>query len=184
VTITHADGAALVPIWTLPVDIQKQLNYNPAASAAANAKRPKIAQDSPSAEPATAPAPQVPYETTDYPAALSAARSSGKRVLLHFTGSDWCYYCKMLDQEVLSRPDFRHYVSTNYILVTLDYPHDAPISDSLKEQNAELAQKYRVDGFPTLLVIDSSEKELGRMSGYSPGSGPDAVISELNSFGH
>jgi thiol-disulfide isomerase/thioredoxin len=181
VTITHAGGEAVVAIWTLPFDIQKRLNYNAAAAAAASAKRPQAA---PVAEPAyPVPVPQTPYETTDYMAALSAARSSGKHVLLHFTGSDWCYYCKMLDQEVLSKSDFRQFASANYILVTLDFPRHTPILDSLKEQNNNLAQKYGVNGFPTLIVIDSSEKELGRMGGYNPGSGPDAVIAELRSYG-
>jgi hypothetical protein len=35
-----------------------------------------------------------------------------------------------------------------------------------------------------LLVIDRNEKELGRIAGYNPGSGPDGVISQLQNFNH
>jgi thioredoxin-related protein len=54
----------------------------------------------------------------------------------------------------------------------------------VKRQNQALAQKFGISGFPTLVVIDSSEKVLGSISGYNPGSGPDAVISQLKAFNH
>ena len=41
---------------------------------------------------------------TDYKAALAQAKAENKQVLLDFTGSDWCGYCKLLDKEVLE-PD-------------------------------------------------------------------------------
>ena len=122
-------------------------------------------------------------ETTDYARALSVSKSTGRPMLLHFTGSDWCPYCQKMDAEVFSTADFNRYVSANYILVTLDFPHQTPMSDDLKQQNASLAQKYRVSGFPTLVVVNSEEKELGRTSGYNPGSGPATVIDQLRSFG-
>ena len=190
VTIIHADGGALVPIAELPADLQKKLNYDPAAATAAAARRrqgdeasqQEMAKERASVAQAAA-ATQSTGETTDYNSALAQAKTTGKRVLLHFTGSDWCYYCKQLESEVISTPAFSQFARANYIVVTLDFPHDAPISDSLKQQNQALAQKYNVSGFPTLLVIDSNEKELGRMAGYNPGSGPSAVIGQLQSFG-
>jgi len=50
------------------------------------------------------------------------------------------------------------------------------------KQNADLAQKYQVQAFPTLLVTTPDGKEVGRQEGYDPGSGPNAVITKLKSF--
>lgn len=119
---------------------------------------------------------------TDYKAAIAQAKSQNKLVLLDFTGSDWCGYCKLLDKEVLSQPSFKKFADKRYVAVTLDYPHDAPQSDVVKQQNDALAKQYNIEGFPTLIVLDADGKELGREVGYDPGSGPKAVISKLKSF--
>ena len=115
VTILHMQGQAVVPIHELPPDLQKQLNYSPAAALAAAAERSKhdgpaiaaaqqpVMQPMATAQPELAQAAPMPRftETTNYSDALAEARRTKRKVLLHFTGSDWCYYCKMLDQEVL-----------------------------------------------------------------------------------
>jgi len=40
-------------------------------------------------------------------------------------------------------------------------------------------KKYGITGFPTLLVLDSSGKAIGRQAGYS-GGGAAAVIRKLS----
>ena len=194
VTILHSGGNALVPIYELPTDLQRQLNYSPAAALAFAAQRPRSSNaqvsamgNSPapgaSAQPLAQGAPTPLFtETTHYQDALAEAKRTNRKVLLHFTGSDWCAYCKMLDQEVLSRPEYNQFATANYITVTLDFPHDFPLADDQKQQNDALARKYNVSGYPTLVVIDTDEKELGRLTGYNPGSGPSAVISGLKAF--
>lgn len=120
--------------------------------------------------------------TTDYNAALAQAKKDKKLVLLDFTGSDWCGYCKLLDKEVFAAPEFQHFADANYELVTVDFPHQKELSAQLKEQNDSLGKKFGIDGFPTLIVLDADGKELGRETGYNPGSGPSAVIDKLKSF--
>ena len=120
--------------------------------------------------------------TTDYKAALAQAKTQKKLVLLDFTGSDWCGYCKLLDKEVFTTPAFKDFADKNYILVTVDFPHQTQLPDSLKQQNDALNQQFKIDGFPTLIVLDADGKELGLEVGYDPGSGPDAVIAKLKSF--
>src|ERR1700722_13050385 len=44
--------------------------------------------------------------TEDYPEALARARRENKLLLLDFTGSDWCSWCKRIDAEVLATPKF------------------------------------------------------------------------------
>lgn len=120
--------------------------------------------------------------TTDYKSALAQAKTENKLVLLDFTGSDWCGYCKLLDQEVLTQQAFKDFAEKNYVLVTVDFPHQTQLSDDLKQQNNSLGQQFNIEGFPTLIVLDADGKELGRQVGYNPGSGVDTVIAKLKSF--
>jgi protein disulfide-isomerase len=120
--------------------------------------------------------------TTDYKAALVQAKAQKKLVLLDFTGSDWCGYCKLLDKEVFTQQAFKDFASKNYILVTVDFPQQKQLPDDVKQQNDALGNQFKIDGYPTLIVLDADGKELGRQVGYDPGSGPDAVIAKLKSF--
>jgi thioredoxin-related protein len=120
--------------------------------------------------------------TTDYKAALVQAKAQKKLVLLDFTGSDWCGYCKLLDKEVFTKPVFKDFADKNYIQVTIDFPRQTPLPDDLKQQNDTLGRQFQIEGYPTLIVLNADGKELGREVGYDPGSGPDAVIAKLKSF--
>jgi len=119
---------------------------------------------------------------TDYNAALSQAKAENKLVLLHFTGSDWCPYCQLLDKEVLDRPSFQSFVDKHYVGVTVDFPQRTVLSDAVRQQNDMLQSQFNVEGFPTLLVVTPDGKELGRMDGYAPGTGEAAVVDRLKSF--
>ena len=186
VTITYDGGRVVIPTWQLPSALQRQLNYDPKLAETAAAQRQST--DAPVAEAAaqpdvpSAPAAQAFTETTDYATGLASAKTSGRKVLLHFTGSDWCGYCQLLDKEVLSTSAFNQFAAANYVIVTLDFPHDIPLPANVKEQNDRLAQKYNVTGYPTLVVLTTDERELGRIGGYNPGSGPDAVIGQLRNY--
>ncbi|MDF3057884.1 MAG: thioredoxin [Rariglobus sp.] len=145
-----------------------------------NAKLPEAA--SAPAEPPAARAPGIPPGTwtTDYPAALRQARQQKTKVFLFFTGSDWCGWCKRLDREILSTDQFGDYAGKNLVLVKLDFPRGIPQSASLKAQNEQLAQHHKVGGFPTVIVVDSNGKPMGRL-GYQAG-GPGGFIAALKKF--
>jgi len=119
---------------------------------------------------------------TDFPGALAQARSQKKKVLLDFTGSDWCPWCMKMDQDVLSTSRFTDYAAKNLVLVRLDFPHDTPQSDGLRQANRELYERFKVHGYPTLILLNSSGKELWRQGGYAEG-GPEAFIAHLEDSG-
>lgn len=118
--------------------------------------------------------------TTDYRAALSAAKDQNRHVFLLFTGSDWCPWCKKLQAEILGTADFKAFAEQNLVLVELDFPNDKPQSSSLKKQNQALLRTYRVPGYPTVVVLDATGHEVGRL-GYQEG-GPKAFIQQLRSL--
>jgi thiol-disulfide isomerase/thioredoxin len=117
---------------------------------------------------------------TDFAAAKQRAANENKKMLLDFTGSDWCYFCKKLDAEVLGTPAFKDFAK-DYVLVRVrvDFPRSHEIPPDLKNQNKALAQQYRINGFPTLVELSSSGQEIARQSGYHPGSGPQAYIAQF-----
>lgn len=115
--------------------------------------------------------------TTDYEAALKQAKAENKSVLIDFTGSDWCGWCIRLDKEILSKDEFKDFAKENLVLVYIDFPRSKPQSDELKEQNAKLAKKYGVRGYPTLVILDSEGKQIGQ-TGYQRG-GPNPFIANL-----
>jgi thioredoxin-related protein len=119
--------------------------------------------------------------STDAAAAQLQAKAEKKLVLLDFTGSDWCPWCIKFDKEALSTDKFSDYAKTHLALVLVDFPNKKPQSDALKAANAALAKKYKVDGYPTYVVLDADGKEIGRQVGYAEG-GSDAFIKEIEGF--
>jgi protein disulfide-isomerase len=117
---------------------------------------------------------------TNYSAALEQAAKQNKMVLLDFTGSDWCGWCIKLQKDTFSKPEFQKFATESLILVELDFPRGKQQSDELKRQNEELAEKFGVQGFPTLVLLDPQGKEADRNVGYLAG-GPEAFIQWVES---
>jgi len=114
----------------------------------------------------------------DYKKAQQEARASNKFLLLDFTGSDWCGWCKKFDKEILSQSQFQDYARENLVLVELDFPRTKPQSPELRRQNQELANQYQVQGFPTIVVLNGDGQKLWQYDGYFP-DGPAAFIAQL-----
>ena len=116
--------------------------------------------------------------TQDYAAAAAQAKKEHKMMLLNFTGSDWCVWCKRTDKEVFDTAKFKEFADKNLVLVTVDFPREKPLPDAVKDQNAKLQEKYGIEGYPTLIVLSPSEKVVFTQVGYKPG-GPDAFIAQF-----
>jgi ankyrin repeat protein len=108
--------------------------------------------------------------TEDFDAAVARARLSGKRLMLQFTGSDWCGYCRIQEKEVFDSFAFKARVGDRFELVRLDYPRKAKQDAALQERNARLKEQYKPPGYPTVVFIDAEGKELGRKVGYGSGT--------------
>src|SRR5439155_23608625 len=70
---------------------------------------------------------------TDYKKAQQEAKASNKILLLDFTGSDWCGWCKKFDREVLLQPEFKDFARDNLVIVELDFPRGKPQAPELKK---------------------------------------------------
>jgi thioredoxin-related protein len=118
--------------------------------------------------------------TENYAKALEQAKTEHKQVLLDFTGSDWCGWCKKLDAEVFSTAKFKEYADKHLVLVQVDFPHAKQLGADVKAQNDKLAKQHKIQGYPTIVVLNSHGKKVGEL-GYQPG-GPDPFIASLKKF--
>lgn len=96
---------------------------------------------------------------TEVEAAIELAKKDNKAVMLEFTGSDWCPPCKMMAKKVFSKEEFVSKASEKFVLVHLDFPKGDP---ELKEKNMPYAKEYEIEGYPTVILLDSEGKEFDR----------------------
>lgn len=106
--------------------------------------------------------------TTSVKEATTQAAASERPILANFTGSDWCGWCIKLDREVFSTPEFAEWAERSAVLMKVDFPRQKPMSADQQRDNQALAEKYGVEGFPTVVFLSADGKELGRL-GYRPG---------------
>lgn len=114
--------------------------------------------------------------TEDYASALATARKEHKMLLLNFTGSDWCPWCKKFDAEIFGTKKFGDFAGDKLVLVTLDYPRQRQLPKEVEVQNADLQKRYGVEGYPTIIVLDAQEKVVFKQVGFLEG-GPDAFLA-------
>ena len=117
---------------------------------------------------------------TDFAQAKKAAAEKNRPILADFSGSDWCGWCIKLDKEVFSQDEFKKFAADHVILFLADFPRKTELPAAMKQQNEELAAKYRIEGFPTVLLLDSKGTVLAQ-TGYQPGGAAAYVkhIAEL-----
>ncbi|HLF62641.1 MAG TPA: thioredoxin family protein [Saprospiraceae bacterium] len=90
----------------------------------------------------------------DLDEAYAISTKEGKPILANFTGSDWCGWCKRLDADVFSKPEFKAWAKKNVVLLELDFPRRMQIPQKNRSQNAAMQNALRVTGFPTIWVLN------------------------------
>ena len=83
------------------------------------------------------------------------AQAKGKRVLVD-TYAPWCALCKELDEDTWVDPRIRAWIQENAVAVRID-------TDQVRK---DLALKYAIQGYPTVLLLDEHGKELRRSVGF------------------
>lgn len=91
---------------------------------------------------------------------------SGEYIFVYFAGSDWCPHCMRFEKEVINAPTFRRYLEKNFIPVLIDSPRYYTLSEEQKEYNEARLVEYQVNGFPTMVILDS-DGEAVSVLGYS-----------------
>ncbi len=113
----------------------------------------------------------------DMEKAKAQAKAENKKILLDFTGSDWCSWCQKLDKEVFSQQAWKDYAAKHLVLVEVDFPRRFKLPEATKNQNDALAKKFSIQGYPTIIITSASGTKKGEL-GYVEG-GPEAFIKAL-----
>jgi thioredoxin-related protein len=114
---------------------------------------------------------------TNVQAAQEKASRENKLLLLDFTGSDWCGWCMKLKAEVFDQPEFATFAESRLVSVEIDFPRHKSIPQAQAQINEQLASALHITGFPTIIILNSAGRPLGKL-GYTPG-GPKAFIAQI-----
>jgi thioredoxin-related protein len=131
----------------------------------------------------------APVWLTDFNRAKAEAVTSGKYVLINFSGSDWCGPCIRLHKEIFESESFMNYAQKNLVLVNADFPRlkKHQLSGEQQKLNEALADQYNPQGhFPYTVLVDAGGKVVKAWDGY-PNETPDRFLSDINtvtSAGH
>lgn len=103
--------------------------------------------------------------TQDYDAALAYAKEHKLPLMLNFTGSDWCGWCKTMEANVFSKPAWGSYAKDNLVQVWVDFPRKNPdlVPAKYRDRNKKLQKQFGVRGFPSYIVLDSSGGKIGQL---------------------
>lgn len=118
--------------------------------------------------------------TMDYDAAAKLARDKNLPMMINFTGSDWCGWCKLMDKDVFAKDGWKDYAAKNVVLVTIDFPSDKSIvPEKYVARNEALKNEFGIQGYPTYMVLDSDGKtRLGQL-GAGKDMTPEAFIEQF-----
>ena len=114
---------------------------------------------------------------TDISEAYKKAQAEDKEILVNFTGSDWCVWCKRLSEEVFTTPEFLAYSDDNLVKLFLDFPNTIDLSEEQVFHNQVIGQVLGVQGYPSIWLMDKNLAPL-MVTGYREG-GADEYIRHL-----
>lgn len=119
---------------------------------------------------------------SNFETAQTQAKNENKKVLLYFSGSDWCAPCMKFKKTFIHDGNFNSFADKNLVIVNADFPRkkDNKLSKELTTQNELLAEKYNPQGsFPLILLLDHTGKVLKKWEGC-PDTSVDEFIKALN----
>lgn len=111
------------------------------------------------------PAAPVGFIEDDVNAALTRAKADGKLVFVD-AWAPWCHTCLSMKHFVFSDPALSRF-SDQVVFASVDTDRD---------ENADFVQKYAIDVWPTLFVLEAKK---GEVLGYWPGSASLREVEKL-----
>ena len=91
---------------------------------------------------------------TDWDIAGVEAEQANKKLILVFSGSDWCIPCIKLEKEIWESPSFTQYAEQYYVLFRADFPKRK------KNKLSETIQKLNNESYKVTLNCNNCNEEL------------------------
>lgn len=118
--------------------------------------------------------------TQDYDAAKALAAEKSLPVLVNFTGSDWCYWCKLMERKVFTKDEWKEWAKDKILLAFINFPQNSKlVPKKFVKRNEELQRKFGIEGYPTFILLASDgETVLGEL-GASRDASPEKFIAQI-----
>jgi tetratricopeptide (TPR) repeat protein len=128
--------------------VSRRARLSPAASS--GAPGPK---DSPGVQADGEVVSAVQWFEGSFEEAQAAAKASGKRLFVD-VGAYWCPPCRQLDEQVFTQKEVGEALGRDYVALHID---------AEKGEGPDFVARYRVQAYPTLLVLEAGGLEKGRL---------------------
>lgn len=108
---------------------------------------------------------------------LSVADEESKPVLIDFY-TEWCHWCKVLDQKTFADETVKNYMDENFIRIKVHAEETSDEQTYLGKtyNSAELARAFNVTGYPALAFLDKDQNLVTLLPGFLP---PEKFINVL-----
>jgi len=101
-----------------------------------------------------------------YAAAVKRAQAEHKMIFMDLW-AEWCGPCQFLKTKVFPTPEAQAALSKYVPLsVLVEYKDGKPL-----EEGSRLAKQFKLNAYPTLVILDSNGKEIRRQVGAFPSGG-------------
>ena len=98
----------------------------------------------------------IQFTSISFEEALKLAKKEKKNIFLDAYAS-WCGPCKMLKKNIFTQKEVGDFYNSNFINMAIDMEQG---------EGPKLAQKYKVQAYPTLLFINHKGEVVGSALGY------------------
>lgn len=129
------------------------------------------------------------YGENFFEEAKKLAAKEKRKIMLLFSGVEWCGPCKYFEKDIMQNRRFKSYAKKNLIIINVDTKATREIEikvngtkvsgtpAELSKYAKDLRSKYRYSGVPTVFIVDSTGKVLVQHVGS--GITPQAFINKI-----
>ncbi|MFN8357996.1 MAG: thioredoxin family protein [Spirosomataceae bacterium] len=138
----------------------QQCARTPSVTLQHNATQPAVVVAKPTTNTATKKSlnQQVVFFTGSFEDLLKEAKRTHKAIFLDFMAT-WCGPCRQMEQETFSNSGVATYANERYLAYKVDIDWFAGM---------DIAEKYGVKQYPTIVFLDAQGKYMGRIKGFQP----------------
>lgn len=120
-------------------------------------------------------------EKVTFSHSIEKAQKENKKILLYFSGSDWCAPCVKFKKKFIYTDQFKSFAEENLIVYNADFPRlkKNQLPPDTIQENESLADKYNSKGLFPLILLLSNDGTILKKWEHLPTESLDTFISEI-----